>query len=127
MNGIYNFKARMTLTMRMRHYWSHVTYAAFYDVKPDGWWTDRPFETGRDRNFNAFNIDAFYTWDFMPGSRLIIAWKNALGPEVGLPAMENKKYLTNFEAMFSNPHSNEITMRFIYFIDYNRLRKKQNR
>ncbi|TAD94374.1 MAG: hypothetical protein EAY75_00110, partial [Bacteroidetes bacterium] len=72
-NGIYNFKARMNLTMRLRHYWSNVQYTAFYTVKPDGWWTDRAFEDGRNRNFNAFNIDAFYTWDFMPGSRLMVA------------------------------------------------------
>ncbi len=124
-NGIYNFKARMTLTVRMRHYWSNVKYAAFYNVKPDGWWTDRPFEENRDRNFNAFNIDAFYTWDFMPGSRLIVAWKNAIGPEVDLRGSQFNKYINNFGNMFTNPHSNEMTVRFIYFVDYNRLRKKK--
>lgn len=125
LNGIYNFKARMTLTLRMRHYWSHVNYAAFYNVKEDGWWTDRPFENNRDQNFNAFNIDTFYTWDFMPGSRLIVAWKNAIGPEIDLRGRQFSKYLTNLSNMFTQPHSNEVTVRFIYFIDYNRLRKKK--
>jgi hypothetical protein len=125
LNGIYNFKARMTLTVRMRHYWSNVKYASFYNVKQDGWWTERPFENNRDQNFNAFNIDAFYTWDFMPGSRLIVSWKNAIGPEVNLNGIQYDKYMNNLGNMFTEPHSNEVSMRFIYFIDYNRLRKKK--
>jgi len=121
-SGIYNFKARMNLTMRMRHYWSNVHYTAFYNVLSDGWWTDRPFETGYDRNFNAFNIDAFYTWDFMPGSRLIVAWKNAIGPDAALMGSKYDRYGRNFLGVFGQPHSNELTIRFIYFLDYNRLR-----
>jgi hypothetical protein len=64
MDGVYNFKARMNLSMRIRHYWSNVTYRSFYDVAADGSWIDKPFQDGYDENFNLFNLDMFFTWDF---------------------------------------------------------------
>jgi len=125
LNGTYNFKARMNLSLRVRHYWSNVNYTNFYDVTQKGDWKERSFEAGRDRNFNAFNIDMFYTWDFMPGSRLILAWKNALGPDVTVDATRYNKYHQNAAQVLRAPHSNEVTMKFIYFLDYNRLVKKR--
>ena len=124
-SSVYNFKARMNLTFRARHYWSRVTYKELYDPKTDGWWTNRPYEAGHDRNFNVFNIDAFYTWDFKPGSRLLVAWKNALGPDVSVDGALNTKYTQNLRRVFTNPHSNELSVKFIYYIDYLTLKKRK--
>lgn len=124
LSGVYNFKARMNLTMRMRHYWSKVQYASFFDVDEKGYWIDRPFIENQDDNFNAFNLDMFFTWDFRLGSRLIVAWKNALGPDVYIDGVTNSKLGNNIGQVFSSPHSNEISFKFIYFIDYLQLRKK---
>jgi hypothetical protein len=123
----YGFTPRMNLNIRMRHYWSYVDYKYFYYVKPDGYWQDKPFEPNRNRNFNVFNIDMFYTWDFLLGSRITFAWKNALGSNVALNAYENRTYLKNFGQMFSNPHSNEVTLKIVYFLDYLNLSKKAGR
>jgi len=125
LSGIYNFTARMNLTLRARHYWSNVQYVAFFDVQPDGWWKNRPFTEGRDQNFNVFNVDAFFTWDFRLGSRLILAWKNALGSEEVIDGKRFDSYFSNLGQTLSSRHSNEVTIRFVYFLDYNQLKGKR--
>ncbi|WP_207492769.1 DUF5916 domain-containing protein [Aridibaculum aurantiacum] len=124
-NAIYNFTPRMNLTMRARHYWSKVHYLSFHDVQADGHWTDRPFINNADRNFNVFNMDMFYTWDFRLGSRLIVAWKNALGPDAAINGIVNRNYSKNLNQVFQVPHSNEVTVKFIYFLDYQQLRRQK--
>lgn len=124
-NGIYNFTPRMNLTLRGRHYWSKVNYVNFFDVTADGWLIQRPFETGRDQNFNAFNLDMFYTWDFKYGSRLIVGWKNWLGSDFPISGVSHKNYVDNLKQVFQQPHGNEITLRLIYFLDYLTLQKRK--
>lgn len=124
-SGEYNFKARMNLSLRARHYWSKVHYQSFHDVLADGSWTDRPYISGRDNNFNLFNLDMFFTWDFRLGSRLIVAWKNALGPDAEIPLSDGPKYFDNFRHSFNIPHSNEVSVKFIYYIDYQQLKRKK--
>ncbi|MFN3665776.1 MAG: DUF5916 domain-containing protein, partial [Sediminibacterium sp.] len=85
----------------------------------------RPYVNGYDQNFNAFNLDMFYTWDFKYGSRFVIGWKNWLGTDFPISGASNKNYLNNFRQVFQQPHGNEITFRLIYFIDYLSLQKRK--
>jgi hypothetical protein len=123
--GIYNFTPRMNITLRGRHYWNKVTYVSFFNVKEDGFWTDRPFIPGRDQNVNVWNLDMFYTWDFNYGSRLIIGWKNWLGNDFQLNGDRFNNYTKNFTQVLQEPHGNEVTVRLIWFIDYMKLRRKK--
>lgn len=125
LSGIYNFTSRLNLTLRARHYWSEVLYKEFKNVDAKGDLVNRTFVNGRDENINIFNLDAFLTWDFRLGSRLIIAYKNWLGDEENVPfsSAHQNNYLRNLSQQFDLRHGNEFTVRFIYFIDYNRLRK----
>ncbi len=125
LDAVYNFKARMSLTVRIRHYWSNVHYDSIYTVKSDGYWVDRPYISGYNENFNAFNMDMFFTWDFRLGSRLIVAWKNALGPDANIAGLQYNKYTSNFKQVFNIPHSNELTVKFVYYIDGQKLFKKK--
>ncbi len=127
LGGTYNFNPLMNLTVRMRHYWSRVHYANFYDIMDNGYWKDRVFENGHDENFNTFNLDAFYTWNFLLGSRIILSWKNALGADVDIDGLINRTYTKNFTTIFHNPHSNELTLKIIYYIDYLNLHNKKFR
>lgn len=124
LSGQYSFNSKMNLTVRMRHYWSILENTNFYNLKQDGYWSDRNFIANQDVNFNTFNIDMFYTWDFLLGSRITLGWKNALGGNVSLNAYENNTYLKNFGKVLSNPHSNEVTVKVVYFLDYLKLRRK---
>lgn len=126
-NGIYNFTPRMNLTLRARHYWSKVTNESFFNIDTEGVWNDKPraFINGLDQNYNAYNLDMFYTWDFMYGSRLIVGYKNWLGDDFQVNGTSHKNYTNNLRQVFTQPLGNELTVRLIYFLDYLTLRKKR--
>jgi hypothetical protein len=121
----YSFTPRMNWTVRLRHNWTHLEQLSFYKLNLNGSWYDYGFVPNLNRNFNAFNIDMFYTWDFKWGSRLTLAWKNALGGNVSLDPYANSTYGKNLSRMFSSPHSNEVTLKVVYFIDYLDLKRKR--
>ena len=126
LSGIYNFTSRLNLTLRARHYWNNVDYKSFHNVDAGGMLIDRPFITGQDENFNVFNLDAFVTWDFRLGSRLVLGYKNWLGDEeMAVIAPRKSTYFRNLGKIFDLRHGNEYTARFIYFLDYNQLKKKK--
>ena len=125
LNAQYNFNSRMNCNIRVRHYWSILNNTNFYNLRSDGYWNEVAFLPGNNINFNTFNIDMFYTWDFLPGSRLTIAWKNALGDNVSIDPYSNSNYLKNLGKVLENPHSNEITAKVVYYLDYLSLRRKK--
>jgi hypothetical protein len=124
LSGIYNFTPRVNLTLRVRHNWSQVLYKRFANVDDKGNPVPRPFLSGRDENFNVFNSDAFLTWDFRLGSQLILGYKNSLGDDEMVNGILKRNYLNNFTETFSLHHGNEVTLRFIYYLDYEQLKKK---
>jgi hypothetical protein len=127
LSGTYNFTPRMNLRLRVRHYWNAVRYLSFYHVKEDGFYTPHDFVPGNDENFNIFNADAFFTWDFRPGSRVIAGYKNSLGNDylVDLAGKRYERYGPNLLQTFHLPHGNELTLRVIYFLDYNQLSRRR--
>ena len=88
--------------------------------------TDKTVTRFDEFSFNAFNLDVFFTWDFRLGSRLIVGWKNALGPDASVDGAQYNKYLGNLQRVFSIPHSNELSVKFVYYVDYNDLRRHKN-
>ena len=126
LSGIYNFTPRINLTLRGRHYWNKVVYNSFYNVDDEGQLLPRAFITNTNENYNAFNLDAFLTWDFRLGSRIILGWKNWLGDSFGVNGVVYNEYTRNLGQSFAISHGNEITLKVIYFLDYNQFRKKKN-
>jgi hypothetical protein len=128
LSGIYNITPRLNLTLRVRHYWNEIKYKSFHDVDMKGELVNRPFISNRNENVNIFNTDAFLTWDFRLGSRLIIGYKNWLGDEEYVLFNSNKNdYFRNLSEIFNLRHGNEVTVRFIYFLDWNQLRGKNSK
>jgi hypothetical protein len=127
LSGIYNFTPRMNLTFRARHFWNRIINTNLFDVSPDGDWVERLSMTAADYNvnYNVFNLDAFFTWDFRLGSRIIFGWKNSLGPDYEnfVSGPEFKSYTSNARRIMEIPHGNEFTLRFIYYLDYQQIRK----
>jgi hypothetical protein len=124
LSGIYNFTPRINLTLRTRHYLSRVKFNRFANVDLKGNSIDRQGSTMYE-NVNVFNLDAFLTWDFRLGSRLIAGYKNWLGEEEVVVPNGKNNYIRNLSGLFNLRHGNEFTIRFIYFLDYNQLRKKR--
>lgn len=125
-SGIYNFTPRINLTLRVRHYWSYVPVKriAYLDNKGD---PVSPTPSNLNINVNYFNVDAFFTWDFQYGSRVIVGYKNWLGDDESetINGIRYNRYFPNLGQTFDLMHGNELTVRFIYFLDYNQFRKKR--
>lgn len=124
LTGIYNFTPRINLTLRVRHYWSHVPVKRIAELDSKGMPVAVTTLTGVTQNVNFFNADAFFTWDFRYGSRLIVGYKNWIGEDEFIDGNQNKRYIRNLGRSFNLKHGNELTVRFIYFLDYNQLKRK---
>ncbi|MEP6749389.1 MAG: DUF5916 domain-containing protein [Bacteroidota bacterium] len=128
LSGTYNFTSRMNLTFRARHYWNKLENTGLYNILPDGYWAERFDLQASDynANYNIFNLDVFYTWDFSLGSKIILGYKNWLGNDYlnAIDGTKNRLYTNNLGSLFTQPHGNEITLRFIYFLNYQDLRNK---
>lgn len=124
LSGIYNFTSRINLTMRARHYLSRLTFKRLANVDAKGEPVDRA-GTRSYNNVNIFNLDAFLTWDFRLGSRLVLGYKNWLGDDEVVALTGKNNYIRNLGEVFNLNHGNEFTAKFIYFLDYNQLRKKR--
>ena len=123
LSGIYNFTPRINLTLRARHYLSRVDFNRFGNVDENGVPYFKAGTTNYD-NVNIFNLDAFLTWDFRLGSRVVLGYKNWLGnSETVNIANSRNNYFNNLGKIFDLRHGNEFTLRFIYFLDYNQLKK----
>lgn len=125
LSGIYNFTSRINMTLRLRHYWSNVKYLRQAGLDSEGYPVAASSLNGLTDNVNYFNIDAFFTWDFRYGSRLIFGYKNWLGEDEYADPGRYKGYVNNLGHTFDMRHGNELTVRFIYFLDYNQLTRKK--
>ncbi|MDX5443338.1 MAG: DUF5916 domain-containing protein, partial [Hymenobacteraceae bacterium] len=128
LSGSYVFNNRMSLTLRTRHYWSQAVYNDFYLLRQNGTLTLFPqIENRNNVNFNAFNIDMVYSWWFAPGSEISIVWKNAILKEERelAPAYYNDDtYFRNFSNILSAPQNNSISVKVLYYLDYNQIKRK---
>ncbi len=121
----YMFNNKMSLSIWLRHYWQKGEYSEYYLLTDEGYLTDKLEYSGdHNYNYNSFNIDLVYGWEFSPGSMLNIVWKNALQEEDN-----NYKigYFRNLEHMFNYPQINNLSVKILYYLDYQMLRKKQRR
>jgi hypothetical protein len=125
LTGNYNFTPTLNLNFRLRHYWSKVPYNSFANVDANGNPIERPYMPGRNENVNFFNLDAFLNWNFKLGSYLTLGYKNWLGDNYTINGTNYNHYLNNLGRTFEVSHGNEITLKLIYFLDYNQLRKKK--
>ena len=121
----YSFNALQNISVRLRHYWRQTTNYTFFDIKEEGILAKIDFIPNLNRNFNAFNIDAFYTYNFKPGSQFIINWQNSLSSNTFIDPYLFTRYNKNFSNAITIPHNNVVTLKFIYFLDYLQLKKKK--
>jgi hypothetical protein len=125
LSGIYNLTPKLNLNFRFRHNWSKVPYNSFANVDNEGNPVPRPFINNLDQNVNFFNVDAFLSWDFKLGCNLTLGYKNWIGDNYGINGILHQRYLNNLSKSFDVSHGNEFTVKAIYFLDYNQLRKKK--
>jgi len=123
----YTFNDVMGLTFRLRHYWSKLNVLQYYDLNQDGSLgplTSNHFNTDNNMNYNDWNIDMLYVWEISPGSELSFDWKNA-------SLIDNDQarqgYFQNFENTLHVPKNNNLSLKILYYIDYQSLVRKHKK
>jgi len=120
LNYIINKDASFSL--RFRHYWSNVQYQQFYTLQTTGALVNNDvYAENQDINFNALTINANLTWQFLPGSEMVLVWKKELlnSDETNM----NYNYIYNFKQSLSLPQTNSISLKIKYYLDYQNLKK----
>jgi len=123
----YNFSTKAALSLSFRHYWSPVSYdSQFYTLQNDGTLTKNIFNENSDINFNTWNIDLNFSWEFAPGSQLIALYRNAIFNQ---DDQSQLGFGDNLNNLFDEPIQHDISLKLIYYIDYNNIKgvfKKTN-
>ncbi|RWY52622.1 hypothetical protein EPL05_10455 [Mucilaginibacter gilvus] len=122
----YTFSSTMGLNLRLRHYWSKVNNKEFFSLGQDRYvapLTSNDFDHS-DRNVNIWNVDMIYVWQFTPGSELSLAWKNSA---FNSNSLSNGGYLNNLHDTYNLPQNNNFSLKVLYYIDFQALRKRNNK
>ena len=124
----YIFTPLMGINLLGRYYWSRVGYDSFHALNDAGRLESSSY-TGLDEecvseennNYNAFTIDTQFIWNFSPGSEMSVVWKNQIftsNPEL------SQDYFENLNNILGSDQLNSLSIKILYFLDYNELRKK---
>ena len=117
----YAINNKAGLRFRARHYWSGALNKNFYQLQNNGTLMEDPSYSNDNENYNAFNIDMIFRWIFAPGSELTLAWKNSVYDN---NSFYINNYLDNIDKTWHAEQINSISLKILYYIDYNNLRKK---
>ena len=125
--GQFIFNNKMSLSLRIRHYWDQVNYSKFGRLRDDGYLDNLDFDGSQNgtslynRNVNFFNIDMNYIWRFAKGSDMILNWKQSIANE---DQDFTSDYFNNFSGLFDSKQFNSVSLKIIYFLDYDSLIKR---
>lgn len=127
LSASYIFTNRMGLTLRARHNWTKVVYQKYHLLDQDGSLRPTTYdgidEDGiayNNTSFNAVNLDLIYNWEFTPGSRLIVVWKNNI---IKADNDTDISFFRNFGETVTGDQSNFFSVKLLYFLDYLSLKK----
>ncbi|MFC2118579.1 DUF5916 domain-containing protein [Bacteroidota bacterium] len=124
LSSSYVFSNKSHLSLTARHYWSKVNYDQFYLLNNDGLINNfDSFEGDEDLNFNTFSVDLVYSWNFAPGSFLNLVWKNNIYNSGTILEDDFPNFRDNFRNTIRAAQTNTISVKFIYYFDYNKLKK----
>ncbi|MEY3009368.1 MAG: hypothetical protein RLZZ314_10 [Bacteroidota bacterium] len=132
LSASYLFNPRLSLSVRIRHYWSVVDYHEFFQLQSDGSLIQTPWAdtfmnadgitSPLDVNYNAWSVDWVCRWIFSPGSEMNIVWKNTLNSSGNVLA---SSYADNWELMLQEGFVNSLSMRVLYYLDYSMIDPKR--
>lgn len=121
-SGEYMFSNKISLSLWIRHYWQKGEYLEFYRLTDEGSLTTAYYNNNPNYNFNYFNVDLVFGWEFSPGSLMNIVWKNAIQKYDDHYSI---RYFDNFERMISSPQLNNLSVKVLYYLDYQMLKRKK--
>jgi len=70
-------------------------------------------------NFNIWNLDFSYRWEFAPGSKAILLYRNSI---FNLDNQSGLGYGKSLGDLFEESLRQTISLRLVYYIDYNKAK-----
>lgn len=119
LTGKYNFSTKSAVSLSLRHYWSPVTYDAFYTLNLNGTLSQTTHNTNEDINFNTWNMNVKYDWEFAPGSQLVVFYQNSI---FKYDNYAEKNAIKNIKDLFNEDLYQNFSVKLIYYLDYNNLK-----
>ena len=125
LNGSYNFNTRQGLNLSFRHFWSTASFAenSYSELIEKGKLKAIDYKVTNandpDANFNIWNLDLSYRWQFAPGSEAVLLYRNSIFNEDKLSNLNFEESLDN---LFDRPARHNVSLRVVYFIDYNKVK-----
>ena len=117
----------LSFDIKLRHYWSTLQHKQFYKLE-NGNLKENDFAIQDsnntplyDINYNTWNIDLNCIWRFAPGSELNCQWKNSIS---NLISDANLNTLENLNRLFEESQGNSLSLRMVYFLDYQYLKNR---
>lgn len=124
-SGQYMFNNKLSLGLMVRHYWQRGEYDKFYTLNNNGSLSLTNYkESNPDYNYNSFNLDLVLGWEFSPGSIFNLVWKNAIQREDQLMDLN---YMQNFDNMINSSQMNNLSIKFLYYLDYQMMKNWKTR
>lgn len=119
----YMFLNNLSLSLWSRYYWFRGKYNSYFTLLDNGYLTPNPeYAALNDFNFNTFNIDLLFEWEFAPGSNFSVVYKNTILRE---DEQTMKNFFESFQHTLDAPQLNSLTVRILYYLDYQALKKRK--
>ncbi|MDO5509615.1 MAG: DUF5916 domain-containing protein [Weeksellaceae bacterium] len=118
-NTQYSIDNTKIVSLNLRHYTSAVEYIDLWRLSEDGGMAATDFNENQDGTLNIWNLDVRFSWWFSPGSQLTFLYRS--NANIFLNASETA-YFQNLREVWEQPQRHSISLRLIYFLDYNRVR-----
>lgn len=121
----YNFNSRNGLNLSFRNFWATAEFAEdqFSVLTENGALRAYNYEVTENNtpntNFNIWNLDLSYRWQFAPGSEAVLLYRNSIFNQDSLSYLNYKKSLDN---LFEEPVRHNLSLRVVYYLDYNRMK-----
>ena len=64
-------------------------------------------------------MDLSYSWEFAPVSQLVALYRNSISNE---DDQSHLNFGENLDNLFKAPTTNNFSLKFIYYLDYNKLK-----
>ena len=128
MQGTYNFNNRQALSLSFRNFWSRAAFSTdFKELDTNGNLVESTYDPAAgnspDANFNIWNLDFAYRWRFALGSEVTLLYRNSIFNQDDQGGIAYQNSLSN---LFEQPANHNVSLRFIYFIDFNEAKEWVN-
>ena len=128
LEGRYIFNNRMSLSARVRHYWSRAHYVDHHLLLESGKLGETDYDgldedgaSAHDVDFDAFTVDLLFRWNFAPGSELTLGWKDNIFTQQNTVTVN---YFDDLRNTWEAPGVNSFSLKVLYFIDAQMFKRK---